>query len=205
MPPYKRWGSVAELTWHLQGSTPYGRRFSHKIYRPSPTKDITWKDPPLIRGSLIREYPVTPEGDPVLYEKHVIHIPNPIPIENDPHSDGRPEARWLSISGLRSVSLSRLRCTSHELPGVQGAGRHNWVKKNFGASWERVDTPHSTLGYWTHIKMHPFQPDWMLALVRRHECSLEASALDKWCASDLFVTQVPPPHPTPVLCSPQKS
>ena len=34
------------------------------------------------------------------------------------------------------------------------------------------------------------QHDWMLALVRRHECSAEESVLDKWCASDLFVTQV---------------
>jgi hypothetical protein len=52
-PPHKRWGSVAELTYHLQGSTPYGIRFSHKTYRPSPTKDVTKKDPPLIRGPLI--------------------------------------------------------------------------------------------------------------------------------------------------------
>jgi hypothetical protein len=29
-PHYKRWVSVAELTCHLQGSTPYGIRFSHK-------------------------------------------------------------------------------------------------------------------------------------------------------------------------------
>jgi hypothetical protein len=39
--PYKRWGSVAELTCHLQGSTRYGIRFSHETYRPSPTKDVT--------------------------------------------------------------------------------------------------------------------------------------------------------------------
>jgi hypothetical protein len=31
-------GSAAELACHLQGSTPYGIRFSHKPYRPSPTK-----------------------------------------------------------------------------------------------------------------------------------------------------------------------
>jgi hypothetical protein len=29
IPPYKRWGSVAELTCHLQGFTPDGIRFSH--------------------------------------------------------------------------------------------------------------------------------------------------------------------------------
>jgi hypothetical protein len=41
IPPYKRWGSVAELTCHLQSSTPHGTKFSHKTYRPSPTKDVT--------------------------------------------------------------------------------------------------------------------------------------------------------------------
>jgi hypothetical protein len=41
IPPYKRWASVAELTCHLQGSTPYGIRFSHRTYRPLPTKDVT--------------------------------------------------------------------------------------------------------------------------------------------------------------------
>ncbi len=34
------------------------------------------------------------------------------------------------------------------------------------------------------------QSDWMLALVRRKECTFQMSALDKWCASDLFLTQV---------------
>jgi hypothetical protein len=55
---YKRWGSVAELICQLQGSTPYGIRLSHKIYRPAPTKDGTWKDPPLVRGPLIGGYTV---------------------------------------------------------------------------------------------------------------------------------------------------
>jgi hypothetical protein len=41
-PPYKRWGSVAELTCPLKGSTPYvGLRFPHKTYNPLPTKDVT--------------------------------------------------------------------------------------------------------------------------------------------------------------------
>jgi hypothetical protein len=56
--PYKRWGTVAELTCHLQASTPYGIRFSHKTYRPSPTKDLTYKDPPLTRGPLVGGYTV---------------------------------------------------------------------------------------------------------------------------------------------------
>jgi hypothetical protein len=41
IPPYMRWGSVAELTCYLQGSTPQGIRLSHKSYRPWPTKDFT--------------------------------------------------------------------------------------------------------------------------------------------------------------------
>jgi hypothetical protein len=45
IPPYKRWGSVAELSCHLAGSIPYGIRFSHKSY----PKDVTLKDPPLTR------------------------------------------------------------------------------------------------------------------------------------------------------------
>jgi hypothetical protein len=40
IPLYKLWGLVAELICHLQGSTPYEIRFSHKTYRPSPTKDV---------------------------------------------------------------------------------------------------------------------------------------------------------------------
>jgi hypothetical protein len=53
MPPYKRWGSVAELTCHLQDSTTCGIRCSHKTNRPSPTKDVNQKDPPFIRGPLV--------------------------------------------------------------------------------------------------------------------------------------------------------
>jgi hypothetical protein len=42
----------------ITGFYTYGLRFSHKTCRPSPTKDVTWKDPPLMRGPLI-------EGDTV--------------------------------------------------------------------------------------------------------------------------------------------
>jgi hypothetical protein len=42
--------SVAELRCHLQSSSPYGIRFSHKTYRPSPIKDVTWKNP-LLEGT----------------------------------------------------------------------------------------------------------------------------------------------------------
>jgi hypothetical protein len=34
-------GLVAKLTCHLQSSTPYGKSFSHRTYRSSPTKDVT--------------------------------------------------------------------------------------------------------------------------------------------------------------------
>jgi hypothetical protein len=57
IPPYKRLGSVAELTCHSQVSTPHGIKFSHKKYRPSPTKDVNKKDH-LIRGPLIEGYTV---------------------------------------------------------------------------------------------------------------------------------------------------
>jgi hypothetical protein len=57
IPPYKRWGSVAELTCHLQSSTLYGIRLSHKTHRPSPTKDVG-RILSTIRGPLIGEYTV---------------------------------------------------------------------------------------------------------------------------------------------------
>jgi hypothetical protein len=38
--------------------TQYGIRLSHKPYMTSPTKDVTWKDPPLIMGPLIGGYNV---------------------------------------------------------------------------------------------------------------------------------------------------
>ena len=49
------------------------------------------------------------------------------------------------------------------------------------------------MGFWTEYKTHPNQQDWLLALVRRHECFHEqAKELDKWCQTDLFMTQVLP-------------
>ena len=48
-----------------------------------------------------------------------------------------------------------------------------------------------TVGFWTEIKMHSRKLDWMLALVRRQEClKPNAQELDKWCTTDLFMTQV---------------
>ena len=51
--------------------------------------------------------------------------------------------------------------------------------------------PGNTIGFWTEYKTHPNQKDWMLALVRRHECWHPSRELDKWCSTDLFLTQVP--------------
>jgi hypothetical protein len=64
-PPYKRWGSVAELTCHLQDPTPSAIRFSRKIYRPSPTKDVTEKDPPY-EGTAYRGEDCTLQGFTIL-------------------------------------------------------------------------------------------------------------------------------------------
>jgi hypothetical protein len=60
--PLKMWGPVAELTCYLQGSTLYGIKFSHKTYRPSPTTDVTWKDPPHIKAPLTGGYTVARYG-----------------------------------------------------------------------------------------------------------------------------------------------
>ena len=48
----------------------------------------------------------------------------------------------------------------------------------------------NTIGFWTEYKTHPNQKDWMLALVRRHECWHPSKELDKWCSTDLYLTQV---------------
>lgn len=55
---------------------------------------------------------------------------------------------------------------------------------------QRLVLPHAgnTTGFWTQIKMHSRHTDWMLALVRRQECWNRE--LDKWCTTDLFMTQV---------------
>ena len=38
--------------------------------------------------------------------------------------------------------------------------------------------------------MHPSQPDWLLAKVRRLVCEEASAATNPWCAFDLFVSQV---------------
>lgn len=39
----------------------------------------------------------------------------------------------------------------------QGAGPQNWISDDYGSLWHAVDSPGRTLGFWTQIKMHPFQ------------------------------------------------
>ena len=53
----------------------------------------------------------------------------------------------------------------------------------------QVETPGRTLGFWMECKVHPTQPDWLLAKVRRIECEEAGSATNPWCAFDLFVSQ----------------
>ena len=40
------------------------------------------------------------------------------------------------------------------------------------------------------ILPHPNQPDWLLARVRRNECLKYDGDTSKWCANDLFLSQV---------------
>ena len=53
-----------------------------------------------------------------------------------------------------------------------------------------METPGRTLGFWQECKMHPSQPDWLLAKVRRLVCEEASAATNPWCAFDLFVSQV---------------
>jgi hypothetical protein len=108
-PPFKRWGSVAELTCHLQDSTPSGIRFSHKTYRPSPTKDVTQKDPPLIRGTLIRGYTVG--FGYVLYPWYSIRFVIDWPVCSLPLKAGRRSFchtlyRRTSMSGTKKAQIT---------------------------------------------------------------------------------------------------
>ena len=100
---------------------------------------------------------------------------------------------------------------------VLGAAFHNWISTDFGKTFSRVrlagtqqpqrpaacdrqsavlrslvtqvETPGRTLGFWMECKVHPTQPDWLLAKVRRMECEEAGSATNPWCAFDLFVSQ----------------
>jgi hypothetical protein len=51
-------GEVRSRSLHVTYRVSPLIRFSHKTYRPSPKKDATWKDPPLIWGPLIGGYTV---------------------------------------------------------------------------------------------------------------------------------------------------
>ena len=52
----------------------------------------------------------------------------------------------------------------------QGPGYHHWISEDFGKTYAAIETPGKTLGYGSQLKLHPTQPDWVLARVRRNEC-----------------------------------
>ena len=52
----------------------------------------------------------------------------------------------------------------------QGPGYHHWISEDFGKTYVAIETPGKTLGYGSQLKLHPTQPDWVLARVRRNEC-----------------------------------
>jgi hypothetical protein len=79
-----------------------------------------------------------------------------------------------------------------EHPGhmlFQGPGHTHWISEDYGKTYNAVDTPGGTLGYGSEIKIHPTHPDWVLARVRRNECLKDDSAISKWCAFDLFLSE----------------
>lgn len=72
----------------------------------------------------------------------------------------------------------------------QGAGYKHWITEDFGRTFKSVETPGRTLGWWNDIKLHPNRPQWILAKTQRHECNRADAATSKWCAYDLFVSEV---------------
>ena len=111
---------------------------------------------------------------------------------------------------------------------VLGAAFHNWISTDFGKTFSRVrlantqqpqrpagcecrargsrlfvqqvETPGRTLGFWMECKVHPTQPDWLLAKVQRMECEEAGSATNPWCAFDLFVSQARTSAPCCTSC-----
>lgn len=49
-------------------------------------------------------------------------------------------------------------------------GRFHFVSGDYGASFTALPSPGSTEGYGQELRLHPRQPDWVLAKVRRDEC-----------------------------------
>ena len=48
------------------------------------------------------------------------------------------------------------------------------------------------MGFWSELRLHPNQTEWILARVKRNECLEYEQDLrsNQWCAHDLFVSQV---------------
>jgi hypothetical protein len=72
----------------------------------------------------------------------------------------------------------------------QGAGYKHWITEDYGVTFKSISTPGKTLGWWNEIKLHPNRPQWVLAKTQRHECNRADAATSKWCAYDLFLSEV---------------
>lgn len=70
---------------------------------------------------------------------------------------------------------------------LQGKGRYHFLSTDWGASFKAISSPGNTEGYGQEMRLHPRQPDWILAKVRRNECLLDRHS--PACAYDLFLTK----------------
>jgi hypothetical protein len=61
------------------------------------------------------------------------------------------------------------------------------VSGDYGASFKALPSPGGTEGYGQELRLHPRQPDWVLAKVRRNECLLDRRS--PRCGYDLFLSQ----------------
>lgn len=52
-------------------------------------------------------------------------------------------------------------------------GRYHFVSSDYGASFKALPTPGDTAGFAHEIRLHPRQPDWLLAKVQRNQCILD--------------------------------
>lgn len=64
--------------------------------------------------------------------------------------------------------------------------------EDYGATFTALDSPGETVGQYHELRLHPHKADWVLAKVRRNEC-LKLLSISKWCAHDLYVSQVRAP------------
>lgn len=47
------------------------------------------------------------------------------------------------------------------------------MSTDYGVTYKALPTPGGTEGYAQEIRLHPRQPDWLLARVRRNECLID--------------------------------